>query len=820
MNALLLSSGKIISTLFIFFIPGYLTTLFFKQKPSLSIFISLLFSSFGGLLLAQIGIFSLFHLVLPLAIYSLILSLSLYFKGSIREKLTIKWSRENWLLLAVMLGAIFLFFRPHQYLEGGWDPGTYLNTGINIAKTGSIKIKDATWEKLEAQEQELFSHTRAQLSQKYPGFPVIDSKAGLIIPRFYHLYPVWIAIFYSLFGLKISLYVNSFFAWLTLLIFYHSAKILFNRKIAFLATILLALSAIQIWYVRFSTSEILSQFFIWSGIGLLALYEEKNKPFLVFLGALALGATLFTSFTAILILPAIIIYFFYRNWEKFESLDLFFIVPFILFLFFLLFQTIFFTKDYVYNVYYYHYKYNPVRNKIIIGLVAGVLILILLKIFSRKTKPIFVRIGQKQYFRKIVAFGLLLLALYAYFLRPKVMVNNFNATNLKELALFLTPLGMGLAIFGLVSLFWLGFSQKKSFWIILALTFSFFFLGNKAINPNYPWGLRRYVPVILPSFYLFLSYSIFQISQWKKILGKVIAIIILGYLFVFPFWRGYPMIKQVDYQGMVEFSNKLAQQMLNEAIYICDGYWLATPLHFIYDKNTLSLSDLYIPKGWKVILVLEKWLKQGKVVFYLTHTEKPFTPRIDFQEVNSVIFQTSRLEQPLRQLPRKIKEINVLVKIFQLKLLDAQRPVQKNGKFFIDIGWNCLGLTGGFDQARNYQGGITARWTYEMAEIVIPWPEDKDSTVTLSLKIAGERPPEEKLARVSLYLDNNFIQEIEVSNEMKEYQLVLPASKTQSIFPHRSVLKLISTTWNPNKYGLQGYSSNLGVLLDWVKVEF
>jgi len=818
MNSAFLLFGKILSAIFIFFLPGYLTSLLLKGKNSFSLLISILLSSLIGLILAQLGFFSLFYLVFFLGIYSLTTFICLYLKRPEGLKFRKIRFRPNWLLLALLALSSFIFFRPHQYLEGGWDPGTYLNTGINIAKSGSIKIEDETWAGLKAEEQEAFSHNRVNIQQKYPGFMITDSVRGRIIPRFYHLYPVWIAIFYSLFGLRFSLYLNPCFALLGLLAFYQAARILFNRKVAGLASLFLALSVIQIWYVRFSTTEIFSQFLLWNGIYLLALYEKKNEPFPALIGALTLGAALLSSFTIILILPALVLYFFYRNWGKFRRFDLFFIVPFSLLLVYLLIQGVFFTKTYIYNIYWYHYKFNPARDKAVIALGTGLILLILLKVFSGKIKPFFNRLCQKKYLRRGASLLLVLLAFYLYFLRPRIMPLNNNATNAQELALFLTPLGFWLAIFGLGMAFWQGFSRKKAPFVIMALTFSFFFLRNKVLAPSYPWALRRYVPFMVPSFYLFASYLIIELSERKKITGRIIATAICIYLLVFPIWRIPLLIKQVDYQGMIEFSENLAKQMKEEAIYICDGYWLATPLHYIYGKNTLSLSDQNIPKAWQALSIIEKWLEENKQVFYISRESKPFTPRVDFQEVGSAILDSSRLEEPLRQIPRKVKKFKIPVKIFQLKLLERKRQ-EKKGEHFIDIGRNCFGLAGGFDRVRNYSGGINGRWTYGLAEITIPWPEE-NKKVSLTIKMGGARPKKEKLARISLYLDGNFIKEFEVANEFKEYNLIIPSSVTKSSLPRRAVLRITATVWNPYEYAIKGYSANLGVLLDWVKVKF
>lgn len=833
MNVFLLFTGKVISLLFIFFIPGYLSTFFLKRAPGnekldrvsllfFSLLMSILLSSLIALFLAQIGHFSITLLVFPLVLYSLIVVIFLRIKRLKKPELMRKSQWETWCLLAIMLISIVLFFRPHEYLKGGWDPGTYVNTGINIARSGSISTYDKMWASMDSAEQKVFSHTRGGIQQKYPGFIVADPQSGLIIPRFHHLYPVWIAIFYGLFGLKASLYVNSFFALLAIIAFYHAVSVLFNRRVGLLAALLLSVSAIQIWYARFPTSEILAQFLIWSGIYVLTLYEERANPVLGLIGAFALGEAILCSITLVLIIPGIALYFFYRNWSRLKRTDLFFIIAFSFFLLHLILQTLFITKPYVYHIYRYHYFYY--RGKAAIILSCAIFSLILLKIFSGRTKPAFKRICKKRWFRGAASFSLVLLAVYGYFLRPGIMASNTNAANLVELALFLTPFGVWIAIFGAALLFWKGFSRKKGLFVIIALSVSLFFLRSKAIHPIYPWALRRYVSVIVPSFYLLASYLIIELSQWRGGLGtglaryggKAISALAIIPLLIFPAVRGFPLIKEVDYRGMTEFSSSFAGQMEEDAIYVCDGYWLSTPLHCIYGKNTLSISDKTIPKCRRALSVMEKWISEGKKVFYITHQDRPLASRVDFEEIRAAAFRASSLEQPMRQLPRRRKKSNLQVKIFQVSRLN-EKTIQEPGEYLIDIGPNCFGLMGGFGRPRRWE--FTARWTYGIAEVIIPWPE-RQSEVTITIRMGGNRPPEEKPARVSFYIENLLIKEIEVSNEVKEYRLIVPASMAEPSFHHRAVLRLESTTWNPYRYGIKGYSSNLGVLLDWVKVAF
>ncbi len=668
------------------------------------------------------------------------------------------------------------------------------------------------------EEQKLFSHTRGGLQQKFPGFAVTDPARGIITPRFYHVYPVWIAVFRGLFGPRGGLYVNPVFALLAVVAFYHAGRSLFGCRAGLLAAGLLTASAVQIWYARFSTSEILTQFFVWSGVYLLARYEERGERFFGVAAALALGAALLSAATAIVILPAVLLYFFHRSWAARQRADAWFLVPFGLSLVHLVLQTAVFTREYVYNIYHYHYKYAPHRNRMIAGFAVGLVVLVIARLGSRRLFPLWTRACRNPYVRGGAAAALAGLIVYGYFLRPHVMPGNNNAANLKELALFLTRPALWIATAGAVLLFWRGFERRKAFFVMVALAAAVVFLRNKAISPVYPWALRRYVPVILPSFLLLASYAVTELAKWKGLAGKAAGAAACAVLFVLPVVRGLPLIKQVDHRGMYGLTSRLAGQMDSDGVYVCDGYWLATPLHFLHGKNTLSVSDKNIPKCREVFRLMERWLEEGREVFYVTHGQRPFVPRLDFVEAGTASYRSSRLQHEKRGRPYRVKELDLEVSVYRLEPI-AEETSEERVEHVVDIGENYFGLVRGFDHPKRFGGGIHGRWTHSVAEVVLPWPGG-DRDVALAVMMGGRRPREESLARVSLYIDGTRIAELDVDNEMKQYLFEVPAGASDRKLLRRAVLKVESTTWNPNEYGFSGYSSSSGVLMDWIKVGF
>jgi hypothetical protein len=135
-------------------LPGYLTRVAWLPRmprdagqDALSfwgevLLFGLIWAGGWGVLLAQVGWFSLLLLWLISALYCAGLGLWLWRRRvGLRVKLSVARS-ELLSFLALLLVAGALFFRPHEFILGGADAGVYVNLGANIARTGAWRIQE------------------------------------------------------------------------------------------------------------------------------------------------------------------------------------------------------------------------------------------------------------------------------------------------------------------------------------------------------------------------------------------------------------------------------------------------------------------------------------------------------------------------------------------------------------------------------------------------------------------------------------------------------------------------------------------------------
>ena len=198
------------------------------------------------------------------------------------------------LLLVWLCVAGVLYLRPHQFITGAADAGVYVNLGANIADSGGILIHDPVLAGIDRSLDTVL--LREQPDKKpvpyyiYPGFYVPGDPPGLIIPQFYPLHPTWLAVFQSLGGLTGNLLATPWWALLASLAVYLAAREMFGRRAAGLALAGLTVTALQVWFARYPTAEMLTQYLVWMGIFALAAWLSGRQP--ARLWALVAGASL------------------------------------------------------------------------------------------------------------------------------------------------------------------------------------------------------------------------------------------------------------------------------------------------------------------------------------------------------------------------------------------------------------------------------------------------------------------------------------------------------------------------------------------------
>jgi hypothetical protein len=172
-------------------------------------------------------------------------------------------------LLAVLALSALAYARPHEYVLGGADAGTYMNVAAAIARTGELVVHD-DWVRMLAEHGDVSlrpspKHLRTRQIQ-FVGWYVDDADASRVLPQFLPLHPALTAVAIAAGGLRAGLYVPPVCALLGLAGVFLVARRLFGPGVGLLAAAVLGATPSQTFFARYPTAEPVSMALVFTGL--------------------------------------------------------------------------------------------------------------------------------------------------------------------------------------------------------------------------------------------------------------------------------------------------------------------------------------------------------------------------------------------------------------------------------------------------------------------------------------------------------------------------------------------------------------------------
>ena len=789
----------IIKTIIIFILPGLVSWLCVKRiaKSKFAffenlffiLFISFLLSSLISIVLLTFNAFSINYLISVNLIYCLI-CLAIFKPKIFTDKfVAYKINVRAIVLLIILITASIFFFQPSYYIIQNYDGSIYLNTGINISKIGSININDTLVNSIPKNVQdEIFENLKVnnrsipEIKARFLG-GITVSENNKINPMFLPLYPLWISIFNSLFGLKSVFFINSFFAVLSVLAICLIGQNLFNNiDVGLIAASLLTINYVQNFFARFPISEMITQLILLGGLLMLIYYYNEQSLYFALISCFSLGVVLFAKFEFFIFILLFILIIFLEETFSNKSTKYFgtFIIAFVIIFSFSLYNLGNLSHDYALML----YKSLP-SGKIILGCSILIFIVILLMIIKNKIKEYF------YLYKNIIIFiailSVVVLSLYSYFIRPHssflidsdtvtrrgVTLNYFNKFNFVNFANIISPLGLCFSIIGLILIMRKEINKKTIAFLILTMPSCFLFFYKINTWPEFPWLLRRYVILVLPTSILLLSFFLNEIKKYlgfsfrdKRALHRnlnhgsdnkslkistnlnlsfftkcieylkrkfkiliyikerkikinslqfAVIVIILLYLFTFFIAKSSPIIKSKFLTNAKIQLEKIANTIDNDYLIITDqslrGTHIAPTLAYTYGKNVIEIHDDANVCAHSINFTnfLKNWLNSGKRIFFLKHIGTTKFSPGVF--IYKLVNEFSFEYETLQTQPNKLYTPNIISDRFKLQLYEILLAANsKNPKFALDIGLNDYGyIEKGFSETFY---DVTAKQSY------------------------------------------------------------------------------------------------------------
>ncbi len=820
-----------LATLAIFFVPGLTLVaalggegkarLSLLEQTYLTVAGSLLVSGFLSLFLAEIGLFS------PSRTAVIVSAGAALAIATFRRRLSLHpgpASRSEILVAAALIAfAVVVYFPPFEHILGGRDPGVYVNAGFHLARDGRLVYDDPVVAGIPRESWPLFFPDKKLPPWdylRYQGFRLESPESARVVPHGLHLYPVWIATASTLYQPKSGLYATPFFALMGVSGFFLAFRRLFGLEVAALAASLLAVFQIQVWFARFPSSEIVVQFLFATSLLLFACMEEKRSTLAGVLAGLALGSTFLARVETMLFAVPVALYFGWKRVRRELGLpEVSFLASFALLAAHAAIHDRVFAWPYVSSILGRHYWSFLGENLPAVTASALVLFLLLDRLAVKLPASLFdiflsfrLRVG--------AALTLFLVALYAYFVRPHwhgPRTAPHDAEAFLRMGWYLYPLGLSLGVAGAMALL-LRARKAQAFFLLVALTYSLFFFYKVRVWHDHYFAMRRFVPVILPAFFVSIAYllSFLRESGGKLATAgsRVVAVLLVGLYLA----AGHRLWRHNEFRGSLAFVEDLARHIGDDDIAIFPAqeglHLLELPLAQLERRNVL---EFYTLKPDRALLekLLEAWRGRYRDVFFVTNYKISLSGLFT-RHVKDFELATEKYEYSYDRPPKGPEPLSLRFTLS--KAVDLEDLAERVPKLTtLDVGGSDDLQVAWFHEKELEEDGTSYRWSQRTSSIFLP--AVGAGTKTIALSLAGPKELEAPLRPVEVALDGHPLGTISPTRLFEAYEISIPPEIGGRPEATYAILTLSTKTWRPsNDIPDASDVRDLGIRLDGVEV--
>lgn len=802
----------------------------------------------GGvaLVLADLGVYRL-RLLVPLAV----MGSGLVWLLAGRPRLPLpRPARSDILPLALFVFALTLFSPPHETILGAAAPGSYVSAGAQIALHGSLPLREPLLAEMAPADRALFLWNAPETPGaplRFPDFYMVDTDQGVSVPQFFPLHPVWLAIGFGLGGgVWGSLWLLPFWGALGILGVYYAGRWAMGETAAAIGALALTLTAPQVWFSRYTMSEVLTQALLWAAIYAFSLYVTRGyPPRHGLLAGLALGGVMLTRIDTpfVLALPVgLAVWLVARGlvlrqrgegegyWRTTLVGTASFFAPLVGLVALAAIHTALFARPYVQAT---SIVLPFVARLLGLGLVGvGIAVALGWLLWRKGISPAWRVPGlATAWWRPALAVGIVALAGWAYFVRPLfgealTWTNWYSGTvtayphlSLVQIGWYLSPLGVALAVGGAAWLAYRGPLHRAWLVLGLGLFFAALYLANPLNSPRHIYVMRRYLPAVLPAFSLFAGYALAVIagvapgaslvaasrSPWARV-GRPAVAMALGLLLLLGMLPQTTAVRaNREGAGSVDQIAGLAAQVDPTAVVLFTSpnpmgvsAQVGMPLQFLHGRDVLMLIGE--PNPARLGQLIRGWQAAGRPVMVVADASADDfdAAGVSLTPVTSVSLSFPVLEAPVDRPPQRWDVYRPVLQLY--------RVAEPGAGLTTDVGGldGSRVVSGWYGREQHRDG--TFRWTNGDAVARIAAPP---GATQLHLRLGG-RPGQ--VTPLDVTVDGRAVGRLDVQPDLAEYTLPLPADLALAA---TAEVRLVSPTFAPGGADPR----QLGVLVDWLGFE-
>jgi hypothetical protein len=382
-----------------------------------------------------------------------------------------------------------------------------------------------------------------------------------------------------------------------------------------------------------------------------------------------------------------------------------------------------------------------------------------------------------------------------------------DAQSLVRLGWFVTPFGLVLGILGLVAVF-ARWRPRYLFPVLLALTVSVFYLYKVRVWNDYPFALRRFVPVTLPLLLGLAAFLLTRLAARGGARRAVAALLALGLAAAYA-RETARIARYVDWRGSVRFVADVARRFGPGDLLVFEQprsiHLLSLPLWAAHGVNALELAR-FNPDPDRLHHLVEAWRGRWRNVYFV-HTYRTdlcglFLERVETKDFGTFEWYAYDRKPGAPEFRSLHFTVSRVVPPEELRVPSLDE---------VDIGGSDdVQVSGFFDKEGGE--GRTFRWTGACASVYLPAARPG---ATLSIVASSERRPSSSPGRVSVSVSGRPLGEFVAGPDWSEHVFALPSP----LPPGPPVLRLDVPAWRPaNVLPGSPDTRDLGVMVDRIRV--
>lgn len=458
-----------------------------------------------------------------------------------------------------------------EWIVGGWDPGVYVNEGVELARSGSFtREREPFHAFLDEAGRERFTRFREYNFLEFMPVVPFDPERLATRPFFFPLYTAGVASGYSAGGLRLASRMNFIFGGIGLFVL--AACLSRYRPSWGICAALLVLAQPLWWYhLNFPTTEVLMACLF---ACLLFYLPERGRPQGMLVCSLVLAAgtlcRIDTFLFGALLLAMLAMVDAREAGDRGRRIGawLALAVPLLL----AAGLSVFLSPDATATL------GKDVPMIAVVGgmLLVGGLGVMLLPVLVRWTG----RLHREVHWLALA--GLLLLMALAW-VKQAAKDDQPMIWQLEGMMWFVTWPSVIAAAVGFFALEWKKLPREVAAWLLMLAGMCVLVLVLGKIHQTWPWAARRYVPGLLPLLAVLGAWGLCHLPRRGLGVGLAALVLLVNSPRVWMAWE----VMEDDTELSARFAEVVAELDEN-ALLICDHYAWATPLRFLHGRHVVN----------------------------------------------------------------------------------------------------------------------------------------------------------------------------------------------------------------------------------------